>query len=104
VIKLCPLMTQNPKKPVACQEHACTFYIQLQGQHPQTGEMLNEWGCAVAWMPILQIEASQQARQAGASVDKLTNEVVREGERTRNLFTGMAEQARLERDGTTPKE
>jgi hypothetical protein len=40
-------------------------------QHPQTGEQLNQYDCAINWANILQIEAAQQMRQTGASVDKL---------------------------------
>lgn len=92
--KVCPLITFDPKHPESCIEHQCAFYTQIMGTHPQTGVQTAEWGCAIAWMPVLMIEAAQQARQAGASVDKLTNEVVREGERTRNHFQALADQSR----------
>lgn len=90
--KLCPLLTLDPKHPEACVEHACAWYTQVMGTHPQTGAQVADFGCAVAWMPVLLIEASQQMRQAGASVDKLTNEVLHEGDRTRGLFAQIADQ------------
>lgn len=89
--KVCPLLTFDPDQPVECIEHNCMFYTQVQGQNPQTGEMVNEWGCAIAWTPVLLIENSQQMRQAGAGIDKLTNEVCREGERGRQFWLGLTQ-------------
>jgi len=63
------------RKP--CMEHDCMQWIQIMGTNPNTGLDVNEWGCAIAWMPILQIESSQQMRQAGAAVESFRNEVVR---------------------------
>lgn len=68
--KNCPLIR------AACEEHACRWYIQVQGNDPQTGERLNKWGCAVEWLPMLLIENSQQQRQTGAAVESLRNESV----------------------------
>lgn len=65
---------------VACQEYACAKYVQVMGANPQTGEQVNEWKCADAWIPILLIEGSQQTRQAGAAVVSFRNEVVQVGQ------------------------
>jgi hypothetical protein len=43
--------------------------------NPNTGEQLDDWGCSVAWLPVLLIENSQQQRQTGAAVESLRNEV-----------------------------
>ena len=87
--KVCPLLTFDPAQPEGCIEHRCAFYTQVQGQHPQTGEVLNEWGCAIAWMPVLTIETSQQTRQAGAAVESLRNEVSEQQERSRQVFAQL---------------
>lgn len=42
---------------------------------PQTGQQIDKPGCAVAWLPILTVENSQQQRQTAATVDKVANEV-----------------------------
>lgn len=54
----------------------CEWYILLRGKHPQKDEEIDEWGCAIKFMPILQIETAQQSRQAGAAVESLRNKVV----------------------------
>ncbi len=66
--KTCPLMNQR------CIEHRCRWFIQLLGKHPQKDGPVPEWGCAVEWLPILQIENAQQTRQLAASVDSARNE------------------------------
>lgn len=91
--KICPLLTFDPKHPEVCMEHRCAFYTQVQGHHPQTGEMLNEWGCSISWLPVLMIENSQQQRQTGAAVESFRNEMVRQNVQLIN----MASQSRLEK-------
>ena len=47
------------------------------GKNPQTGQDVNEWNCAVTWLPMLLIEGSQQTRQAGSAIESFRNEMVR---------------------------
>ena len=77
----CPLI----KKP--CAEHDCTMYMQLQGTHPQTGETINEFSCAVTMIPVLLIENSQQQRQTGAAVESFRNAMVEDNNKLL-LLTG----------------
>lgn len=55
----------------------CHWYTKLVGKHPQTGADMDEWGCAMRFLPILSVENSQTNRQVGASVQSLRNEVVK---------------------------
>ncbi len=54
----------------------CQWYTQLRGSDPQTGEAVDKWGCAMAFLPILQIETAQQSRQTGAAVESFRNVMV----------------------------
>ena len=72
--KFCPLIGKD------CIGLQCSWFTQIRGNHPQTGEPVDEWGCAVTWMPMLLIENSQQQRQTGAAVESFRNETVRVGE------------------------
>lgn len=63
-----------------CIEHKCTWYMLVRGANPNTGEEVDNWGCAVAWMPVLTIENSQQQRQTGAAVESFRNEMVKSNE------------------------
>jgi hypothetical protein len=77
--------TDCPLWRAPCKEHGCRWYVQIQGMNPNTGVDESRWDCAIAWLPFLQIETSQQARQAGASTDKVATEI-------RKFHDGMAAQ------------
>jgi hypothetical protein len=67
----CPLDGFKP-----CRQLNCAWFTQLRGNNPNTGEPVDEWGCAIAWLPILTIENSQQQRQTGAAIESFRNETV----------------------------
>jgi hypothetical protein len=67
----CPLIQKK------CKEHGCKFYIQVMGKNPQTGQDVNEWNCAITWLPMLLIEGSQQTRHTGAAIESFRNEMVK---------------------------
>ncbi len=69
--KFCPLIGDD------CKELACAWFIQLRGKHPQTGAPLDEWDCAMKWLPVLLIEGSQETRQAAAAIESFRNEMAR---------------------------
>lgn len=71
----CPLDKFKP-----CRKLDCAWFIQLRGNNPNTGKEVDEWGCAIAWLPILTVENSQQQRQTGAAVESFRNEVVKANE------------------------
>ena len=66
--KFCPLIGKD------CIGLQCSWFTQIRGTHPQTGQEIDEWGCAVTWIPTLLIENSQQQRQTGAAVESFRNE------------------------------
>ena len=57
--------------------HRCAWFTQMQGQHPSTGESVDEWGCAIAWMPVLSVEMSRTNRGQTAALESFRNEVVK---------------------------
>jgi hypothetical protein len=67
----CPLNGFN-----ACVELQCAWFTKMQGANPNTGETIEEWGCAIAWLPMLMVENAMQARQVGAAVESFRNEMV----------------------------
>jgi hypothetical protein len=68
----CPLHKFEP-----CKELDCAWFTQIRGHNPNTGADVDEWGCAISWMPILMIENSQQQRSTGAAVESFRNEMVK---------------------------
>ena len=76
----CPLIGKD------CIKLECSWFTQVRGVNPQSGEEVDEWGCAVTWLPMLLIENSQQQRQTGAAVESARNESVRDNEENRRLI------------------
>jgi hypothetical protein len=69
----------------------CRKWVQIQGANPNTGELVNKWDCADAWLPLLLIENAQQTRQAGAAIESFRNETVAANERVvRSLSQSFA--------------
>lgn len=56
---------------------SCRWHIQLRGVNPNTGQEVDERDCAIAWLPVLLVENSQQQRHTAASVDSFRNEMVK---------------------------
>ena len=70
----CPLIKKS------CKKHDCNWYIQVMGKNANTGEDVNEFGCAVEWLPLLLIDGTSQTRQAGAAIESFRNEMVKANE------------------------
>lgn len=92
----CPLIKKE------CVGLKCSWYTQVRGMNPNTGEQVDEWGCAISWIPMLQIETSQQARQAGAAVESFRNEVVRSNSENRQLYINFLNQNNILSADVTP--
>lgn len=82
----CPLNSFNP-----CKELDCAWFIQVRGKNPNTGEDIDNWGCAMAWMPIMMVENSQQQRQTGAAVESFRNEMVKANEMSQRVLLATAQ-------------
>lgn len=78
----CPLIGFKP-----CKKLKCAWFVKLQGTDPNTGNPIDEYGCAVAWMPVMLIENAQQSRQTGSAVESFRNEMVRQNEQSHDLLT-----------------
>lgn len=73
----CPLIKKD------CIGLQCSWFTQVRGHNPNTGKEVDEWACAIAWLPVLLIENSQQQRSTGAAVESFRNEVVKANEENR---------------------
>lgn len=77
----CPLNGFEP-----CKELDCAWFTQIRGTDPNSGEEKSDYGCAVAWMPILTLEGAAMSRQTGAAVESFRNEMVKSNELSRALL------------------
>jgi hypothetical protein len=87
----CPLDSFSP-----CRQMGCAWFMKVSGSHPQTGNEIEEWGCSMAWIPILLIENSQQQRQTGAAVESFRNEMVKSNESSNQILLATATQNLLQ--------
>ena len=82
----CPLIGEE------CMKLKCEWFTEIRGTNPQTGKEVDEWGCAVTWLPMLLIENSQQQRQTGAAVESFRNETVKVNQQAQRLFVNALNQ------------
>lgn len=70
--KHCPLIQKE------CVEHQCKWFTHLIGNHPQIpGETIDQFDCAISFLPILLIENANENRKTAASVQSFRNEMVK---------------------------
>ena len=89
----CPLDNFNP-----CRQLDCAWFMKIRGKDPQSEKEIEEWGCSMAWLPLLMIENSQQQRQTGAAVESFRNEMVKNneiGQRVLLTAAGVSQQAQI---------
>ena len=87
----CPLDGFKP-----CRQLECAWFMKVVGTNPNTGKEVEDWGCAMAWMPMLMIENSQQQRSTSAAVESFRNEMVKNnevGQRVLLAAAGVPQQA-----------
>ena len=82
----CPLIKKD------CIGLKCSWYTHVRGMNPNTGQEVDEWSCAINWLPMMLIENSQQQRSTGAAVESFRNEMVKANE---NSIKMLAQSAKL---------
>jgi hypothetical protein len=86
----CPLNNFEP-----CKQTDCAWFTQVRGNNPNTGSEIDEWACAIAWLPVLLIENSQQQRQTGSAVESFRNEMVKANETSLQVLLATAQEKTL---------
>jgi len=84
--EFCPLIQKK------CVEHKCAWYTCVRGTNPNTGEEIDDWRCAVSWMPMMTVEIAQKSNQTGAAVESFRNEVVEANHQNQQLYTHALQQ------------
>lgn len=71
----CPLNNFDP-----CKQMDCGWFMKVVGTHPNTGEQLEDWGCAVTWIPVMLMENGKQQHSTASAVESFRNEMVKSNE------------------------
>ena len=80
----CPLIQKD------CVGLVCAWFTRVQGYDMNTGNLVDDYQCAIAWMPMLLIESSGQQRQTGAAVESFRNEMVKANEQSQKVLLAAA--------------
>ena len=89
-VTICPLGSK-------CREikngeiHQCAWFVKLAGTNPQTGEQIDEYGCSMAWLPVLLIENANTNRSTAAAVESFRNEATNQAINTNNILIAAAQ-------------
>jgi hypothetical protein len=75
----------------SCKQLDCGWFMKVAGTHPNTGETLEDWGCAITWIPVMLIENSRQQNSTASAVESFRNEMVKSNEASQQLFFMMAQ-------------
>ena len=84
----CPLNGFQP-----CKLWDCSWFIEIKGKHPQTGTDLNEWGCSMAWLPVMMIDSARQQHSTASAIESFRNEMVMSNEASRQILLETAKVA-----------
>jgi hypothetical protein len=68
----CPLWRRECRK--VCP--TCRWWKLVRGRDPNTGLDVDNYDCAISFMPVLQIETAMVGRSAAAATESFRNEVV----------------------------
>ena len=80
----CPLIK------IDCVVLTCAWHTIVQGIDTNTGNQVDNYECAISWLPMLLIENSGQQRSTGAAVESFRNEMVKSNEQSQQLLLATA--------------
>lgn len=70
------------------QIYECAWFIKLAGTNPTTGDVVDEFGCAMKWVPILLVENANTNRSTSAAIESFRNEMVTSNNISSNILLG----------------
>ena len=87
----CPLDGFKP-----CRQLECAWFMKIRGTNPNTGSEIDDYGCSIAWLPVLMIENSQQQRSTGAAVESFRNEMVKSNVTSQSVLMATLQRSNSE--------
>lgn len=78
----CEEVKHENGKPIL---YRCPWFVKVRGLDNNTGEEIDHWGCAIAWMPTLAINSANESRKGAAATESFRNEVVKRQDDRRAL-------------------
>jgi len=56
--------------------YRCPWYTMVRGTDMNTGKEIDQWGCAIAWLPTLMINTANEARKTTAATEDFRNKMM----------------------------
>jgi len=76
----CPLIKKD------CVGLKCAWMTKVAGYDINTGKEIEDYRCAIGWLPALLVENSGMQRQTGAAVESFRNEMVKANDAAQQLM------------------
>ncbi len=76
----CPLIKED------CIQNKCSWFTCVRGVDTNTGKDVDDWGCAVSWLPMLMINTANESRKTCAATESFRNEMVVQNEQTKKFI------------------
>lgn len=77
------------------QIYRCKWYVALKGKNPQSEEFIDDWQCAMYWLPILLVENAQTNRGQTQALESFRNEMKKGQEDFNSLLAFAMEKRRI---------
>lgn len=71
----------------------CALFTCVRGVDMNTGKELDEWGCAMGWLPMLLINSANESRKTCAATESFRNEMVDQSKQTQQVLLAAAQMA-----------
>lgn len=81
----CPLLKKD------CVGLKCAWFTKVVGYDTNTGKEIEDYQCAIGWLPLLLIENAGRQRQTGAAVESFRNEMVKANQMQTQLMVMATE-------------
>lgn len=83
----CPFIKKD------CVQMQCALFTCVRGVDMNTGKELDEWGCAMGWLPMLLINSANESRKTCAATESFRNEMVNQGQQTQQALITATQMA-----------
>lgn len=83
----CPFIKKD------CIQMQCALFTCIRGTDVNTGKELDEWGCAMGWLPMLLINSANESRKTCAATESFRNEMVDQSKQTQQVLLAAAQMA-----------
>ena len=71
--------------------HKCMWHIKIVGEDPQTKESVDQYGCAMAWMPLIAVDTGRQIQSNAAAIESFRNEMVKANEVSQQIMLASSQ-------------